>query len=116
MTTRHYSLQETLSAVPDLTAEQLQRYISVGVMHPVQSDNGPLFREVDLARLNLLSDLSEGYHLDEEALGLVMSLLDQLHGLRGDMRAMLDALSREPVETRDRIRTTIREVRVVIGN
>ena len=114
MTQRHYTLTETLSVVEDLDAEQLQRYIRAGVVVPVQSETGPLFRELDLARLHLVVDLTEGYHLDEEALGLVMSLVDQLHGLRGDMRAMLDAVAREPTETRMRLKAAIREVRVIV--
>jgi len=113
MTQRHYTLTETLAAVSDLTPEQLDRYIRAGVVIPVQSEQGPLFRELDLARLSLVVDLAEGYHLDEEALGLVLSLVDQLHGLRGDMRAILDAVAREPVETRVRLKAAIREVRVV---
>ena len=114
MTHRHYTLIETIDAVEDLDADQLRRYIRAGVVVPVQSESGPLFRELDLARLSLLVDLTEGYHLDEEALGLVMSLVDQLHGLRGDMRAMLDAVAREPTETRLRLKAAIREVRVIV--
>lgn len=114
MTQRHYTLTETLSVIEDLDHAQLDRYIRAGVVVPVQSETGPLFRELDLARLHLVVDLTEGYHLDEEALGLVMSLVDQLHGLRGDMRAMLDAVAREPTETRMRLKAAIREVRVIV--
>ena len=114
MTQRHYTLTETLSVIEDLDSAQLDRYIRAGVVVPVQSETGPLFRELDLARLHLVVDLTEGYHLDEEALGLVMSLVDQLHGLRGDMRAMLDAVAREPTETRMRLKAAIREVRVIV--
>ncbi len=114
MTQRHYTLTETLSVVDDLDAEHLDRYIRAGVVVPVQSSSGPLFRELDLARLNLVVELTEGYHLDEEALAMVMSLVDQLHGLRGDMRAILDAVAREPAETRVRLKAAIREVRVIM--
>lgn len=114
MMQRHYTLTETLSVIEDLNREQLDRYIRAGVVVPVQSETGPLFRELDLARLHLVVDLTEGYHLDEDALGLVMSLVDQLHGLRGDMRAMLDAVAREPTETRLRLKAAIREVRVIV--
>lgn len=114
MTRRHYTLAQTLAELPELDATQLQRYIGAGVVVPVQSETGPLFRELDIARLHLVMDLAEGYHLDEDALGLVLSLVDQLHGLRGDMRAILDAVAREPVETRLRLKTAIREVRVVV--
>ena len=114
MTQRHYTLTETPSVVDDLDAEHLDRYIRAGVVVPVQSSSGPLFRELDLARLNLVVELTEGYHLDEEALAMVMSLVDQLHGLRGDMRAILDAVAREPAETRVRLKAAIREVRVIM--
>ena len=113
MTPRHYTLAETLVLLPDLTREQLESYIRGGVVLPVQSGAGPLFRDLDIARLQLVVDLSEGYHLDDEALALVLSLVDQLHGLRGDMRAILDAVAREPEETRVRLKAAIREVRVV---
>lgn len=114
MTRRHYTLNETLAAVGALSPEALQRHIDSGVVAPVQSAQGPLFRELDIARLHLVADLAEGYDLDEEALALVLSLIDQLHGLRGDMRAILDAVAREPVETRVRLKTAIREVRVTL--
>ncbi|WP_134678408.1 hypothetical protein [Paracoccus ravus] len=113
MTRRHYTLTETLAELPEISRVQLESYIRSGVVQPVQSEAGPLFRALDIARLQLVADLSEGYHLDDEALALVLSLVDQLHGLRGDMRAILDAVAREPAETRLRLKTAIREVRIV---
>ena len=112
--TDRFSTHDALAAVPDLTAEQLERYIRAGVIQPVQSQQGPVFREIDIARLSLIVDLSEGYSLDDEALSLIMSLLDQLHGLRGDMRAILDAVAHEAPETRARLSRSIQELRVVI--
>ena len=114
MTPGHYTLAEVLGRLPEMDRPQLDHYIRVGVVVPVQSPGGPLLRELDIARLNLVMELAEGYHLDDEALTLVLSLVDQLHGLRGDMRAMLDAVAREPAETRLRLKTAIREVRVVL--
>ncbi|MTH34917.1 hypothetical protein GL279_09930 [Paracoccus limosus] len=114
MTSRHYTLTEVLHRLPGMGQPQLDHYIRAGVVVPVQSQTGPLLRELDIARLNLVMELTEGYHLDDEALTLVLSLVDQLHGLRGDMRAMLDAVAREPAETRLRLKTAIREVRVVL--
>ncbi|MFT4014615.1 MAG: hypothetical protein QM682_14720 [Paracoccus sp. (in: a-proteobacteria)] len=114
MTRKHYTSEQVLALLPELRPGQLRSYIRAGVVVPVQSESGPLFRDLDLARLQLIVDLSEGYHLDDEALALVLSLVDQLHGLRGDMRAILDAVAREPAETRLRLRTAIREVRVVV--
>lgn len=111
---RRYSVQEALEEISELTGEQLDRYILAGVVQPVQTPQGPSFRDVDIARLSLLVELTAGYELNEEALGLVMSLLDQLHGLRGDMQAILDAVAQEPAETRARLSRSIHELRVVI--
>ena len=111
---RHFTVQETLTAVAELTPDQLDRYIRAGVVQPVSTTEGPVFRELDIARLSLLVDLSEGYALDDEGLALVMSLLDQLNGVRADMRAILDAVAQEPPETRVRLSHAIHEIRVVL--
>lgn len=111
---RHFTVQETLEAVADLAPAQLDRYIRAGVVRPVSTAEGPAFREIDIARLSLLVDLTEGYALDDEGLALVMSLLDQLNGIRSDMRAILDAVAQEPAETRVRLSQAIHEVRVVL--
>lgn len=111
---RRYTVLETLETVSGLTREQLDRYILAGVVQPVQTVEGPGFRDIDIARLNLLVELTEGFELNDDALGLVMSLLDQLHGLRGDMHAILDALAREPPEIRVRLRRSIHEWQVTV--
>ena len=43
----------------------------------------------------------------------MLSLIDQLNGMRGDMRAVLGALAEEPPETRARLREVIARVVVI---
>ncbi len=105
---------EILDALPELTEGELDALIRFSVISPVQSARGPLFRELDVARLQLILELEDCYQLDREGLALVMSLIDQLNGLRGDMRAMLRAVASETPETRARLRRVIRETRVTI--
>ena len=105
---------EILEALPDLTDEELDALIRTGAVLPVASAAGPLFRGIDVARLRLILELEDFYALDGERLALVMSLIDQLNGLRGDMRAMLQAVAAEEPETRARLRRVIRETRVTI--
>ena len=104
---------ELLSLVPELSSEALDALTGAGIIQPVQAETGPRFRKMDAARVQLALDLEDVYGLDTEALGLVLSLIDQLHGLRGEMRAMLRALAEEPPETRARLRGVIREARIV---
>ena len=105
---------ELLAALPDLSAAALDDLIRGGIVRPMQSESGPLFRPVDHARLRLAMDLQDAYGLDRDGLALVLSLIDQVNGLRGDMRAMLRAAAAEPPETRARMRQVIRETRITI--
>jgi chaperone modulatory protein CbpM len=48
------------------------------------------FTEMDLARANLIHDLREKMGVNDAGLGVILHLLDQMHGLR---RALKDALN-----------------------
>ena len=112
-TTGSMTRTELQRLIPGLTEARLAELIAAGIVRPVHSNSGDRFREIDAARLQLALDLEEAFELHDEALELVLSLIDQLNGARGDMRAMLGALAEEPPETRARLRGLIRELRVV---
>lgn len=105
---------ELLALIPDLTEDRLSALTESGVVRPVHSDSGPRFRDLDAARLQLALDLEDVFDLHDEALDMVLSLVDQLNGARGDMRAMLGALAEEPPETRARLRAVIRQTVLTI--
>jgi chaperone modulatory protein CbpM len=48
------------------------------------------FTEMDLARANLIHDLKDGMGVNDEGLGVILHLLDQMHALR---RALADTLN-----------------------
>jgi chaperone modulatory protein CbpM len=81
----------------------LIRYIDAQIVRPEQSDSGYIFQSIDIARLQLLCDLSDDLDLDETALAVVISLLDQLHAARQDLHALANALQVESAEIRQRI-------------
>ena len=112
-TTGSMTRTELQRLIPGLTEARLAELIAAGIVRPVHSNSGDRFREIDAARLQLALDLEDAFELHDEALELVLSLIDQLNGARGDMRAMLGALAEEPPETRARLRGLIRELRVV---
>ena len=78
---------QTLAAIPRLTRLRLTAFVEARIVMPLQAETGPVFRQADLARIELLCELAEEFGLDEDGLGLVMSLLDQLHAARRDLRA-----------------------------
>lgn len=109
---RHYSEAEVFALVQDLTDRRLGAFVQARIVRPVATPEGPAYREADLARLQLLCDLTETYELREDALTMVMSLVDQLNTMRGDMRALMQALASEPDEVRHRVSGSVRQVRI----
>ena len=106
-----YSEAEALAAIPRLTRSRLVTYIEAQVVTPVLSEGGHVYRQVDIARLALLCDLTEDLELDETGAAVVISLIDQLHAARQDLRALARALEAEPPEVRARIGAALRGAR-----
>lgn len=109
--TRIYTETETIAAISGLTEIRLTTYVETGVVRPVQTSSGPAYRQIDLARLDLLCELTDQFGLEGEALGLVMSLIDQLHGVRAELRSVLDAIGAESDEVCNRIALALSETR-----
>lgn len=108
---RYYTETEVVTLVEDLTQPRLRSYCHARIVQPVDTPDGPGFREADLARLQLLCDLAESHDLPEDGLRMVMSLVDQLNTMRGDMRALMHAVASEPDEVRVRIQRSVRSTR-----
>ena len=98
-----YSRQEAITAVSRLDDVRLVSYLNAEIVTPLQTADGPIFRKLDIVRLELVCELSDQFDLQDDALAVVMSLVDQLHGARAELRSLLDALSEEPQEVQDRI-------------
>jgi chaperone modulatory protein CbpM len=109
--TRFVTEDDLIASVPRLTRTRLTAFVAAEVIVPVGSEHGPVFHQIDRARAALACDLAEDFDLHEDALCMVLSLLDQLHGVRGELRAVLGAVESEPTEVRRRIAETLFTVR-----
>jgi chaperone modulatory protein CbpM len=103
MSAVQYSETQIVAAVASLTRAKLSAFVAAEIVTPVQTEAGPAYRQIDRVRLELLCELSDGFDLDEDALGVIISLIDQLHGVRSDLRAVLAAVEREDEAVRRRI-------------
>lgn len=101
--TTYYSPSQAIAAVPGLSQSQLMAFLDADLVRPTLSADGPLFRALDLARLELLCDLADHLDLQGDALGVVMALIDQVHDSRRHLRAMALAMEAEPQDLRARI-------------
>jgi chaperone modulatory protein CbpM len=99
--TYHLSETEVIAAIPGLTQTRLVAFIAAEVVIPLHTESGPAFRHIDIARMQLLCELTDD--LDETALGIIITLIDQLHAARSDLRALARALESEPAEVRARV-------------
>ena len=61
------------------------------------------FSELAIARLHLLRDLQVDLAVDEAALPLVLSLLDQVYDLRRSLRDVLAVVNEAPEDVRRRV-------------
>jgi len=108
MKTIRYSEEQTVEAVGPLTRTRLHRLVETECVVPQQAGGATVFTEAELARIELCCELSDDLDLDDEALPVVMNLLDQVHGLRRQMRVMLRAIEGQPEDVRARLIASIR--------
>ena len=66
-----------------------------------------VFHEVDVARVELILGIRREFAVDDEAMSLLLGLLDQVYSLRRQMRRLCDALEQQPPEVRDAIRRAL---------
>ncbi len=105
---RFYSETEVVARVPGLTGARLVRFVEVGIVLPVKRDKAQGYQRVDLARLELACELADQFALEEDALALVLSLVDQLHAKHAEMQVLRQAVAAQPKEIRARISAALR--------
>lgn len=101
--TDRYSEDDVVASVTRLTRSQLVTFIECDFVRPEREAGAYVFRRIDLARLELLCDLSQDLDLDETGLGIVISLIDQLHTARQDLATMARVIAALPAELQARI-------------
>jgi len=73
---------------PTLSADDLWRWIEEGHVRADAEAGQPRFAEIDAERVRLILDLRDRLEVNEAALPVVLSLLDQVYALRRRLRAM----------------------------
>lgn len=77
------TLELLCEQVSGLEADVLRDWVLAGYVRADTQPEGFLhFQEIDVARVRLILDLRENLALNDDALPVVLSLLDQLYALR----------------------------------
>jgi chaperone modulatory protein CbpM len=86
---------------------ELLRWVENRWVLPERRGGGWIFHEVDVARVELILEIRREWALDEEAVPLVLGLLDQVYDLRRQLRRLCDAVAAQPAELRDAIKRSL---------
>ena len=76
-------------SLAQLDQETLEVCISEAWLLPNETAGEPEFSEIDLARAKLIRDLKHDMGVNNEGIGIILDLLDQMHSLR---KAMAETL------------------------
>jgi chaperone modulatory protein CbpM len=73
-----------------LDAQALDAWIEVGWLRPRGKRSSREFSDIDLARAQLIGDLRGDLGVNDEAVPIVLDLIDQIHGLRRLVRELVE--------------------------
>jgi chaperone modulatory protein CbpM len=93
---------------PDVRETELVAWIERGWVRPEGASPDWDFAEIDVARIRLIHDFRHVMAVSEETMPLVLSLLDQVYTLRGQMRAVARAVEGQPEPVRTALMAALR--------
>lgn len=102
---------DVVDAVEEVTLRRLRLWIKKGWITPVVCSEGFEFDEIDVARVRFVCELKDELNMNEDAVDVVLSLIDQIHGLRGEIRKIAQAVDRQPVNVKRDIVTLVQNLR-----
>jgi len=95
---------EVLVRYRSLERRELIRWVEERWVLPERQAETWVFHEVDVARIELIIEIRRDFAVDDEAMPLVLSLLDQVYSLRRQMRRLCDAVAAQPEDIQAAIR------------
>jgi chaperone modulatory protein CbpM len=87
------AIDDLLAAISALQRNDLERWISEGLVAPRQDTGSLLFSDMECARVRLICTLTYELDIDGDTLPVVMSLLDQLYDTRQRLLSLTRAVA-----------------------
>lgn len=92
--------RDVVELIVGLAPGELRAWVKAGWVRPRRSGNRRVYREIDVARVRFIQEIRTELRVSDEAVPVVLSLIDQIHGLRGTLRALAEAVQAEPEPVR----------------
>ena len=86
------SIDVLITRVSGVGRQDVERWVTQGWVRPDGEPGFYAFHDIDVARVRLIQELHVQMQVSEDALPVVLSLLDQVYDLRRRMRQIGEAL------------------------
>jgi chaperone modulatory protein CbpM len=103
--------RDVVARVDSLTVRRLRSWVRRGWVQPAIKGKAHTFTDVDVARVQLICELREDLRINEDAIPVVLSLMDQVYGLRHQLRSLAEAIEGLPPAMRRDLTARLRERR-----
>ena len=100
------SEQDVVARVQSLTVTRLRVWVSQGLIKPAD-DAAQRYSEADIARAALIRTLEDELGFAAEDVPVLLNLIDQIHGLRSELRGLIEVLDELPPDIRSTVRLRI---------
>jgi chaperone modulatory protein CbpM len=97
------TLERLRLEISGLDEAELERWIGAALVRAEGAEGARLFEDIDVARIRLIFELRHELEIEEQALPVVLSLMDQLYDLRRRGAKLNAALADLPTEVRQAI-------------
>src|SRR3546814_18799299 len=99
----------------DIGASELSAWIEQHWVLPVEVEGDLVFDDTDVARVKLIAELRNDLGVNEDAIPVVLRLLDQVYGLRRALADLTEAIQTLPESAQDPLRAHLRAEADEIG-
>ncbi len=82
-----WSLEQVITEI-EVDETEVNRWIAQSWVLPIEEEGQLLFDEADRARIQLIVELRRDLEVNDEAVPVVLRLLDQIYGLRRTLEAL----------------------------
>jgi chaperone modulatory protein CbpM len=86
-----WTIQQVVAEL-EVSEVEVTRWIEQSWVLPVEEDGELLFADIDRARIQLILELRRDLEVNEEAIPVVLRLLDQVYGLRRTLDELRQAI------------------------
>lgn len=105
------SIDNFAAQLPGVERHDIERWILLDWIRPDREGNGYVFQAVDIARARLIREMRDEMKLNEDAMPVVLVLLDQLYETRRRMREVGTAITKlVPEELLFRLRALLSQL------